>query len=158
MKNYKSMNAELFRFLSNQKPYAAAKVSGGTDYPTISGTVEFYLLQKGVIVVASVANLPKTATNIFAFHIHNGESCDNNFADSGTHYNPTNQEHPNHEGDLPPLFANNGEAWNAFFDQRFNIDDVIGKVVIIHDKPDDFTTQPSGNSGTKIACGVIEKL
>lgn len=40
---------------------------------------------------------------------------------------------------------------------KFNINDIIGKVVIIHDLPDDFTTGPSGNSGTKIACGKIEK-
>ena len=40
---------------------------------------------------------------------------------------------------------------------KLKIKDIIGKVVIIHDSPDDFTTQPSGNSGTKIACGKIEK-
>lgn len=40
---------------------------------------------------------------------------------------------------------------------RFNIEEIIGKVVIIYDKPDDFVTQPSGNSGTKIACGEIKK-
>ena len=40
---------------------------------------------------------------------------------------------------------------------KFKIKDIIGKVIIIHDSPDDFTSQPSGNSGTKIACGKIEK-
>ena len=40
---------------------------------------------------------------------------------------------------------------------KFSINEIIGKTVIIHDMPDDFTTQPSGNSGTKIACGVIQK-
>lgn len=158
MQNYKSFNLELFRYLSNQKPYAVAKVLGGADFPAISGTVEFYALQNGVLVVTDVSNLPKTATNIFAFHIHNGTSCNDNFENSGTHYNPTNQEHPNHAGDMPPLFSVNGYAWSAFFDGRFNINDIIGKVVIIHDNPDDFTTQPSGNSGNKIACGVIEKV
>ena len=39
---------------------------------------------------------------------------------------------------------------------KFKIKDIIGKVIIIHDMPDDFTTQPSGNSGTKIACGIIK--
>ena len=39
---------------------------------------------------------------------------------------------------------------------KFKLKDIIGKVVIIHDMPDDFTTQPSGNSGFKIACGKIE--
>lgn len=40
---------------------------------------------------------------------------------------------------------------------KIKINDIIGRVVIIHDMPDDFTTQPSGNSGTKIACGRIER-
>lgn len=40
---------------------------------------------------------------------------------------------------------------------KFKIKDILGKVIIIHDSPDDFTTQPSGNSGTKIACGKIKK-
>lgn len=40
---------------------------------------------------------------------------------------------------------------------KFDLEEIMGKVVIIHDRPDDFTTQPSGNSGTKIACGKIMK-
>lgn len=39
---------------------------------------------------------------------------------------------------------------------KFKIRDIIGKVIIIHSSPDDFTSQPSGNSGIKIACGIIE--
>ncbi len=158
MQKYKSNNSELFKYLSIEQPYAVANIVGGADYPTISGTAEFYAFQNGVLVVVDVSNLPKTETNIFALHIHDGTTCDNNFAETGTHYNPTNEQHPNHKGDLPPLFSNNGRAWLAFFDQRFNINEVIEKVVIIHDRRDDFTTQPSGDSGNKIACGIIEKL
>ena len=44
-----------------------------------------------------------------------------------------------------------------FLTERFNIDEIIGKTIIIHSNPDDFTTQPGGNSGTKIACGLIKK-
>ena len=44
-----------------------------------------------------------------------------------------------------------------FFLINLKVKDIIGKVIIIHDMPDDFTTQPSGNSGTKIACGEIKK-
>ena len=154
----KSVNSDLFKYLSSCKPYAVARVYGREIYPAINGTIEFYSLVRGVIIVADIENLPQTKTNIFAFHIHDGTTCDDNFAKSGTHYNPSDQEHPNHAGDMPPLFSNSGEAWMAFFDERFHIHDVIGKVVIIHDNPDDFTTQPSGNSGNKIACGIIEKL
>ena len=45
----------------------------------------------------------------------------------------------------------------SVFLNKFKVKDVIGKVIIIHDMPDDFTTQPSGNPGTKIACGEIKK-
>ena len=90
-----------------------------------------------------------------------GNSCTGNtedeFANSGMHYNPKNCPHPLHAGDLPPLLENNGYSYMSFLTNRFKLKDIIGKVVIIHDAPDDFTTQPSGNSGKKIACGKIEK-
>lgn len=147
-----------FKFLSNLKPVAYAKISGGENQPNITGIVQFYQLAQGVVVLADIEGLPKTNTNIFAFHIHEGENCQNNFENSGGHYNPTNQPHPNHAGDMPPLFSNNGDAWLAFLTNRFNLNEIIGKVVIIHDQPDDFASQPAGNSGTKIACGKILKL
>lgn len=65
--------------------------------------------------------------------------------------------HPLHVGDLPPLLENNGYAYMSVLTNKFKISDIIGKTVIIHDMPDDSTTQPSGNSGKKIACGVIRK-
>ena len=45
-----------------------------------------------------------------------------------------------------------------YFTDRFTLPDVIGKTIIIHSNPDDFTTQPSGNSGAKIACGAIQAV
>ena len=75
---------------------------------------------------------------------------------SGSHYNPKNCAHPFHAGDLPPLLENNGYAYMSVLVNKFKINDIIGKVLIIHDMPDDFTSQPSGNSGSKIACGKIE--
>lgn len=91
----------------------------------------------------------------------NGASCTGNledeFADAKAHYNPQNCPHPYHAGDLPPLIENNGYSYMRVFLNKFKIKDIIGKVIIIHDMPDDFTTQPSGNSGTKIACGKITK-
>ena len=57
---------------------------------------------------------------------------------------------------MPPLFINDGYAFMIFLTDRFKVDEIIGRTVIIHSMPDDFTTQPSGNSGMKIACGVVE--
>lgn len=89
-----------------------------------------------------------------------GSDCTGNkedeFANAGTHYNPTNCPHPFHIGDLPPLLENNGYAYMSVLLNKFKIKDIIGKVIIIHDMPDDFTSQPSGNSGKKIACGKIK--
>lgn len=144
-------------------PEAVATVRGGSKYPEINGSVKFYQTVKGVITLAEIFGLPapteKCGNDIFAFHIHSGASCtgdsEDKFADAGTHYNPTDCPHPYHAGDMPPLFSAGGTAFLAFLSNRFTADEIIGKTVIIHDKPDDFTTQPSGNAGKKIACGEI---
>ena len=145
--------------ISRSTPFASSTVLGNTNYPDLKGKVLFYQAPKGVVVVAEIENLPKTETNIFAFHIHDGENCEfvkDEYINIGEHYNPTNTSHPKHAGDLPPLFSNNGLAWMAVLTDRFEIKDVVDKFVIIHANPDDFTTQPSGNSGEKIACGIIK--
>lgn len=147
-----------FKYLSNMQPSLMAEIAGNADNSEINGVVQFFSLSGGIVVLADLENLPRTETNIFAFHIHEGNSCENNFELTGGHFNPTNQPHPNHAGDMPPLFSNNGSAWLAFYTERFNLDEINGKTVVIHNEPDDFTSQPSGNSGEKIACGVIKKV
>lgn len=143
---------------------AKAHIKGGKNYPNIDGTVTFKETKKGVLVTAKINGLPQSKTNctgrFFGLHIHDGTSCTGNatdeFANAKSHLNPTKCPHPFHMGDLPPLIENNGKAYMSVLINRFKIKDIMGKVVIIHDMPDDFTTQPSGNSGTKIACGKIE--
>ena len=149
-----------------QRPHAMALIKGSKDYPQIRGNIRFFQTKKGVLAAIEVSGLPassnKCENHIFAFHIHSGGSCSGNendpFADALTHYNPDNCPHPHHAGDMPPLFGCNGNAFSAFLTDRFSVDEIIGKTVIIHSSPDDFTTQPSGNSGTKIACGVINRI
>lgn len=77
------------------------------------------------------------------------------FADTKGHYSIDNCMHPYHTGDMPPLFGNQGYAFSIFLSDRFNVYDILGRTVVIHLHPDDFHTQPSGNSGMKIACGII---
>ena len=90
------------------------------------------------------------------FRIHDGGyCCGEGYPKTGGHFNPGDRKHPNHAGDLPPILSDHGKAYMKFFTDRFNIDEVIGRTVIIHNDPDDFYTQPSGNAGMKIACGVI---
>ncbi len=140
------------------RPTAIARLAGSQRHPDIRGLIRFYQTRDGVIVYAEITGLPKT-NDIYAFHIHNGSSCTGNaddpFANAGTHYNPANQPHPYHAGDLPPVFNAGGRAFFMVLTDRFTIRQVLGKPVILHASPDDFTTQPSGNAGEKIACGVI---
>ncbi len=148
-------------FRNRQCLSARAVVKGSGDYPDICGEVTFRQTQKGVIVTAEIRGLPCKNDNggIFAFHIHGGACCTGNaadpFADADGHYDPTAAPHPYHAGDLPPLFGNNGHAYMSVLTNRFTVKEIVGKVIIIHSKPDDFTTQPAGNAGTKIACGII---
>lgn len=150
--------------MMNRKNRAIANISGSAEYPNLTGTVTFQKLAEGVLVTARVSGLPNQndccGCGVYGFHIHSGGACTGNetnaFADADGHFNPKNCQHPYHAGDMPPLFGNHGLAYMSFLTDRFTLEEIIGKTVIIHAEPDDFTTQPSGNSGAMIACGVIK--
>lgn len=144
-----------------------ALLKGSAAYPSISGCAEFYALWGGTLVVVSAAGLPgaedgSCASHFHGFHIHGGSSCregqDANepFPDAGSHYNPGSCRHPEHAGDLPPLISSDGFAFQIFYTNQFVPEEILGKTVIIHLNADDFTSQPSGNSGMMIACGEIK--
>ncbi len=148
--------------MKNRFMNGIAKIKGGNGYPDLRGIATFRQMQKGVLVTVRVCNLPKEALcsgGIFAVHIHEGECCTGNgedrFSNAKTHYNPLNCPHPYHAGDLPPLLGNDGFAYMSVLTNRFTVDEIAGKVIVIHQNKDDFTTQPSGNAGTKIGCGRI---
>lgn len=146
--------------LESNRPRAAAWVTGGSAEPQLSGLVKFFdTPYGGVLAEAEIFGLPdaEAASGFYAMHIHAHGDCSDDFAHTGDHYNPTGAAHPGHAGDLIPLLSNQGYAWLAFYDKRFTIEDIIGRSVIIHSQPDDFTSQPSGNSGAKIGCGVIRR-
>lgn len=144
-------------------PHASAELKGSAAYPKIHGTVRFYQTRNGVLIAAEIGGLPHSHSicqhSVFGFHIHEGSWCEGNMQDhfSGamSHYNPEECAHPFHAGDLPPLFGNNGYAFSVFLTERFSLSEILGRTIIIHGNPDDFTTQPSGNAGEKLACGVI---
>ena len=140
-------------------PDAMAQIRGGMEAPQLSGCVQFYQENGCVLIVARISGLPKESeTGFFGLHIHQGESCSGmDFSGTGSHYNPTNQAHPKHAGDLPPLLACQGNAYLSVKTDRFSVEEIIGRTVVIHSDPDDFYTQPAGNAGKKIACGVICK-
>lgn len=161
--NGKNSKIQSFLFALRRFPNAKAALRGSEEYSSVHGNVYFYQTKYGVLVVSEVSGLPdekhKCDSPVFGYHIHAGKSCTGNsddpFADTLGHYNPDDCGHPHHAGDMPPLFSNNGYAFSVFLTDRFLVSEIKGKTVVIHSMPDDFKTQPSGDSGKKIACGVI---
>lgn len=140
-----------------RNPDAVAQVCGGMEAPRLTGCVQFYQEKGCVLIVARIFGLPgESETGFFGFHIHQGESCaGTDFSGTGSHYNPSQQPHPKHAGDLPPLLACHGNAYLSVRTDRFSVKDILGRTVVIHSDPNDFRSQPAGNAGKKIACGVI---
>ena len=140
-------------------PDAVARITGGAEAPQLSGCVQFYQENGCVVVVARISGLPKESeTGFFGFHIHQGRNCSGaEFSRTEGHYNPTGLPHPEHAGDLPPLLRCQGTAYLSFRTDRFSVNEIIGRTVAIHSDPDDFRSQPAGEAGKKIACGVIRK-
>ena len=157
---------EILWKIFSETPAAVAHIRGSMEYPDMKGVAQFYQAPQGVLIVTEMMGLPsgneECEKGIYALHIHEGASCTGNdkdpFANAMTHYNPNKCGHPYHAGDMPPLFENDGYALTVFLTNRFRVEDVIGKTVIVHDKRDDFTSQPAGDSGNKIACGTIEPI
>lgn len=156
---------QIFSLYNAGNPDAYAKLKGGNIAPCINGDIFFYQLQDGVYIKAYITGIPLTKSNgeqsrFHGFHIHQNGDCaigtsQNPFPSTGNHFNPTNQPHPFHAGDLPPILSSNGIGILSVYTSYFNIEDIIGKSIILHENSDDFVTQPSGNSGSKLACGVI---
>ena len=137
-------------------------------YPTagnsVSGTITFTQTDKGVKVVADLQGLSKGK---HGFHIHDYGDC--SAADgtsAGGHFNPQGKSHGapmdvmRHEGDMGNLEADDsGKAHLEYVDPMISFEEgsqcIIGRSVIIHKSEDDLKTQPTGNSGARIGCGVI---
>ena len=148
---------------SSSRPYAVALLQP-TRGNTTTGTI--WLMQDGPAVMArgKVSGLKPNQEH--GFHVHEKGDCSSNDGMStGGHFNPHGKPHgrpgpEHHAGDLPALRADaRGDA-----DVRFEVPGTVfgpdagalaGRALIVHAGPDDYTTQPTGNSGARIACGVI---
>ena len=137
---------------------ASAVIRGGQEAPDLSGVARFFQRSDGVLVTIQVTGLPaENPGGFFGLHIHGGSGCaGENFAGTGGHFNPAGTPHPAHAGDLPPLLSCGGRAYLAVLTDRFTVAGIIGRTVVIHGGSDDFRSQPAGDAGTKIACGVIK--
>lgn len=150
---------------------AIAIIKGGPLAPGISGVAYFRSVPGGTEVCVDVVGLPsykpaadgEDPVGPHGFHLHEFGNCEigdpkDPFKAAGGHWNPDNQPHGNHPGDFPVLFSNGGRARMCFYTNRFKPEDVIGKSVIIHRNPDDYRTQPAGDAGKRLACGIIKRV
>jgi superoxide dismutase, Cu-Zn family len=135
-----------------------------TEGHSVKGTVSFVQKDGGVEVTAHVTGL---TPGKHGFHIHaKGDCSAPDGSSAGGHFNPTNQPHAGpdaehrHVGDMGNIEANaDGVADMSYLDHVMRLNgenSIIGRGVIVHGGADDLTSQPSGNAGPRVACGVIE--
>ncbi len=162
--HHKELDTVDFGKILTRIPNAIAQLRGGPDFPQIGGWVRFFQTPQGTLVAAEVSGLPhhegKCENHFFGFHIHQVGRCSGGtreepFADTGAHYNPDQCWHPQHAGDLPPLMEEKGFAFMAVLAGQLQVREILGLSVVVHTDPDDFHTQPAGDAGRKMACGVI---
>lgn len=137
---------------------------GARSNTKVTGTVKFVQQDGYVMVNVSAQRLGSNQEH--GFHIHEKGDC--SAADgmsAGGHFNPTGAAHgpqhgEKHAGDMPALVADaSGYASTSFKLTGVTLTEgpnsILGRSVIVHKDPDDYKTQPTGNSGARIACGVI---
>ncbi|HEY0940406.1 MAG TPA: superoxide dismutase family protein [Steroidobacter sp.] len=154
-------------------PTASAEATAGaavqlspTRGNTANGGLKLTAAGTGVKLSGMLQGLQPNSE--FGFHFHEKGDCSAPDATSaGAHFNPTNQAHgnpqtqPHHAGDMMNVKSDAQGVAEVSIDnpdvslQTGQPNDVIGKALVLHAKPDDYQTQPSGNSGDRIACGVV---
>lgn len=147
---------------SGQKASANLESRSGSK---TTGEVAFVSQGKDVLVTGKFTGLKPNSEH--GFHVHEKGDCSSADATSaGGHFNPDGKAHgmpgssAHHAGDMPNIKADG--AGNASYSAKLNgfavntgSNGIVGKSVVIHRDPDDYKSQPAGNSGPRIACGLI---
>lgn len=160
----------LFSFFSCKKEkgkYAEAIVSGTQQGVVVNGTLKFMQAKGNAVTMELDLSVPSRASQSVAVHLHEHGDCGNAGGNTHGHWNPTGKAHGKwgvgefHAGDIGNITLDaNGKGklvlttdlWSIGGSEETNI---IGRGVIVHAGVDDYTSQPSGNSGARIGCGVI---
>ena len=147
-------------------PVAVAKLEP-TKGNSVSGLVQFAQRGDKVVVSGEIVGLAPNSEH--GFHIHEKGDCSSGDGMStGGHFNPTGKAHgahdqsEHHAGDLVSLKADTSGVAKFSFESTSitvgsGVTDVFGHGLIVHRDADDFKTQPTGNSGPRVACAVIVK-
>jgi len=145
-------------------PSASATLSP-TSGSTATGTVK--LIQLGDGSVRVTVDLTGVPPGVHGFHIHDKGDCGDNGNAAGGHFNPATTAHgapsadPHHAGDFGNVTADpDGRVHTEFTTRSVTVEagpnSAAGHAVILHANPDDLVTQPTGNAGARIACGIVQ--
>ena len=148
---------------------AEATLSGTQPDTTVTGTVSFNE-DNGKVKMKLDITVPKKANQSVAVHIHEHGSCGDMGKEAHGHWNPTKMNHGKwgsaafHSGDIGNVSLNaEGKGTLELETDLWSISgtdstkNILNKAIIVHGGVDDFTTQPTGNAGSRIGCGVINK-
>ena len=148
--------------------HAEATLSGTYADTTVSGTVKFDTDAAGKVIMTLDLTVPAKAGKTIALHIHEHGNCGDTAKLAHNHWNPTNTQHGKwgsasfHAGDIGNIQLDaKGKGTMSLATDLWTLGgqpakNILGKSIIVHGGMDDYTTQPSGNSGTRIGCGVIQ--
>jgi superoxide dismutase, Cu-Zn family len=149
--------------------HAEAVLTGTVPDTSVSGTVNFDEQSNGKIKMKLQLTVPLKSNQTVAVHIHEHGDCGDKGEHAGGHWNPAATNHGKwgsagfHSGDIGNIRLNaegksdfelETDLWSIGGDAKT---DILGKTIIIHSGVDDYTTQPTGNSGSRIGCAVIRK-
>jgi Cu-Zn family superoxide dismutase len=148
---------------AGSKAVAILKPAAGGN---VAGTIGFAAVEGGVRVSGRVTGL---SPGTHGFHVHEKGDCSAaDFTSAGGHLNPTGDPHAGptdpkrHAGDMGNIEANkDGVAEINYLDPKLSFEgasSVVGKGVVVHANADDLKTQPTGNAGGRVACGVVDKV
>jgi superoxide dismutase, Cu-Zn family len=154
---------------TNDQPMMATAIISGVIADTpVNGTARFEKQSNGKVKMTLDLTIPSKANQTVAVHIHENADCGDNGKAAGGHWNPTNETHGEwgsahfHSGDIGNIqLDGDGKAMKEMETDRWSIGrdsmtNILNHSIIVHGGKDDYTSQPSGNSGVRIGCGTIQ--